>query len=92
MNNWQHIRIAHGHLPSKEGQIDIFPANRIETDWLFSKFPKLKKNSSSSSNYWILETKSHVASEVLEAIWIYLEDNGWEYSSDNTFKRLQDNE
>ena len=101
MSKWLHLHLSrHGELQYPDGKFDIFPANRVDLEWLFNNFPKAKRGKATKDNFIVIETKSHLNADIEEAIWTYLEEQGWEcFSSDRssydasmTFKRLEDNE
>ena len=88
MTKWRLVRVV-PMTPFSEnsGRIHIFPYDQLELDWLFKQFPKATK-SKVSGKYLVIETHSHLVGDMVDAVWLYLGDNGWEYCGDNFFKRI----
>ena len=95
MKKWRHLRMTYN---SNLDGFEIFPASRVNLDWLFAKYPKIKKGRSDNPSMLIVEVRpKEVLSQVEEEILTYLEDNGWEgYAyvpnwQSQAFKRLEEN-
>ena len=73
MAKWKHLRLVVGME-----FIEIFPANRVDLNWLYGRFPKTKKDNRNSDNSrLIIDVKDNILF-VEEAILCFLEENGWE--------------
>lgn len=87
---WRTIRVERGRTCWY-----IFPAGRMDTEWIFRQFPKIQKTKGRYSNEVQIECNDQLYL-VWEAILSHLEENGWEpyaASPDNdftAFKRKED--
>ena len=82
MAKWRHL-----HIAMFGSVMTIFPASRVNLEWLFKKFPKiLKDKSSNDSNLVILIKPLEQYFIIKEEVLNYLEENGWEaFSATNNF-------
>jgi methanogenic corrinoid protein MtbC1 len=74
MDKWQHLRMT-----AFGTDITIFPADRVNLDWLFLQYPKIKKDKKSTNNNLLIKLNSEEDLHMIEkSILNYLEEAGWE--------------
>ena len=104
MAKWCYLRMSFG---TNFESIEIFPARVVNLDWVFTKYPKVKKtiiaggttlSIDPKSGEFLLGGKSDYITQVEEGILTYLGENGWKAYSfvpnwkTYAFKKKMDNE